>query len=100
MEIESKGINNKHKLFNNKMKSFVCSLLGGAVVATTMKEVLNIENGDKSGDGKRNFAEICAENGFSYEEHRITTSDGYILTQFRIPGLVGDTATGKPPLFF
>jgi hypothetical protein len=60
------------------MKSFVSSLLAGAAIAQTMRA--GIVNGDKSGDGKRNFAEICAENGFSYEEHRITTKDGYILT--------------------
>lgn len=82
------------------MKSFVFCLLAGAVFGQTMREVLNIDNGDKSGDGKRNFAEICAENGFSYEEHRITTKDGYILTQFRIPGQIGDTTTVKPPVFF
>jgi hypothetical protein len=45
-----------------------------------MNPNLNFVNGDKTGDGKRTFAEICAENGFEYEEHRITTRDGYILT--------------------
>lgn len=81
------------------MKSLVCSLLAGAVFATSMREVLKLQSSDKSDDGKKTFKEICDENGFSYEEHRITTSDGYILTQFRIPGLSGDTTKGKPPLF-
>ena len=62
------------------MKSFISCLLAGAALAATIESNLNIDNGDKSGDGKRNFAEICAENGFSYEEHRVTTKDGYILT--------------------
>ena len=58
-------------------------------------------NGDTS-DAKRSFEEICAENGFSYEEHKVTTEDGYILTVFRIPGLVSDSESAfnstKPPV--
>ena len=42
-------------------------------------------NGDVS-DAKRSFYEICEENGFDYEEHKVTTEDGYILTVYRIPG--------------
>lgn len=30
--------------------------------------------------------DICNENGFSLEEFKVTTEDGYILTLFRIPG--------------
>ena len=26
------------------------------------------------------FGEICAENGFMFEKHVVTTADGYILT--------------------
>ena len=37
-------------------------------------------------DAEKNFAEICAENGFAYEEHTVTTEDGYILSMYRIPG--------------
>ena len=82
------------------MKGFVSCLLAGVAFSETLQLNLYKIGGDKSGDGKRNFAEICAENGFSYEEHRITTEDGYILTQYRIPGQIGDTTIGKAPVFF
>lgn len=50
----------------------------------------------------RNFPELCAKNGFKFEEHNVTTSDGYILTMFRIPGKYDEDApaTPKPVLFF
>ena len=52
---------------------------------------------------KSSFGEIWAENGFNYETHQVTTEDGYILSVFRIPGLVSeeaDTNTTKPPILF
>ena len=55
--------------------------------------------GDRS-DADRTFQEICIENGFEFEEHSVTTSDGYILTVYRIPGLANEEVTGeKPPVF-
>jgi pimeloyl-ACP methyl ester carboxylesterase len=29
---------------------------------------------------------MCNENGWDFEEHTVTTEDGYILTLHRIPG--------------
>jgi len=41
--------------------------------------------------------EICNENGFSLEEYSVTTSDGYILTLYRIPGALNEVSdTTKP----
>jgi len=40
------------------------------------------------------------ENGFRFEQHEITTADGYILKLFRIPGKVGDSTKGKKVVFF
>lgn len=37
-------------------------------------------------DEFKTIAEIATENGFKFEEHTVTTKDGYILTVFRIPG--------------
>ena len=34
--------------------------------------------GDRS-DASKTAEELCVENGFQYEEHTVTTSDGYIL---------------------
>lgn len=54
--------------------------------------------GDDS-DKDRTFQEICIENGFEFEEHTVTTQDGYILTVFRIPGLKNEAVDGtKPPI--
>lgn len=46
---------------------------------------VSVSAGDQS-DKHRTFQEIAVENGFSFEEHTVTTEDGYILTQYRIPG--------------
>ena len=50
-------------------------------------------------DAFKTFSEICAENGFAFEQHQVITEDFYELTVYRIPGLTGDTSTGKPPVF-
>lgn len=54
---------------------------------------------DNSGDGKRDFNELCSENGFASEKHTVTTDDGYILEVWRIPGLKGEDNVGRPPVF-
>ena len=47
------------------------------------------------------FGEICEQNGFRYEEHTVTTKDGYILTVFRIPGKKNEIDFAeKPPVLF
>jgi len=37
-------------------------------------------------DRKHNVQQVVEENGFKFEEHKVTTSDGYILTVHRIVG--------------
>lgn len=46
------------------------------------------------------MAEICHKYGFAYEEHEVTTEDGYILKLGRIPGLKseGKVAEGSKPV--
>lgn len=51
---------------------------------------------DTTGDGKRDFQEMCATYGFQFEEHTVVTEDGYILTVWRIPGLVNEPAPTTP----
>lgn len=44
-----------------------------------------------SNDADRSFAEICTRAGFDFEEHNVVTEDGYVLSVYRIPGvLAGD----------
>jgi hypothetical protein len=62
-------------------KVFAAALLAYSVVA-----------GDTS-EAHRSFDQIATENGFQFEQHTVTTVDGYILTQYRIPG-------SGPPVFF
>eukprot|EP00347_Sterkiella_histriomuscorum_P012496 403368358 len=43
-------------------------------------------------DVGKSFKQICKENGFAIEQHFVTTSDGYILQIFRVPGFLNETA--------
>jgi len=75
------------------------SLLAAAVLA----QYPNADYSNSDPDTKMSFEEICAENGFSYEDHMVTTDDGYILNVFRIPGLSSNDEhanTLKPPVLF
>jgi len=57
-------------------------------------------------DLSRSFQQIVEQNGFNFEEHRVTTKDGYILKLFRINGLksegtpVPGSANGKQVVYF
>lgn len=55
---------------------------------------------DHTGDSKLDFSELCTKYGFRFESHTVTTQDGYILSQYRIPGKIDDFSTGKPPVMF
>ena len=45
--------------------------------------------------------DICSENGFISEKYTVTTSDDYILSLYRIPGMLGEneTTSSKPAVF-
>ena len=90
------------------MKTFSSSVAVLAVSAMAEEKIWTMPvieaNGDTS-DSKRSFEEICAENGFQFEMHSVTTEDGYILNVFRIPGLVNAAEdayanVSKPPVLF
>ena len=74
------------------MKTFISGLVLAAVSAEAFA-------GDRS-DSKRSAEEICTENGWQYEEHTVTTEDGYILQVWRIPGKTGEAppSVTKPPV--
>lgn len=47
------------------------------------------------------FKKIVTGKGYKFEQHKVTTKDGYILTVFRIPGHDNETPSRtKPPVFF
>ena len=72
-----------------------------AISATLVGAVKALAVGSFNGnsDVAKSFDEICSQNGFAFEQHEVTTEDGYILTVYRIPGLVGQNSSGKPPVF-
>ena len=43
----------------------------------------------------KNINEIINDFGFAFEEHKITTEDGYILTAWRIPGKLNNHYKNK-----
>lgn len=51
-------------------------------------------------DAMRTFGQVCEAHGYNFEAHNVTTSDGYILTLFRIPSKKGQPfVPGKPVVF-
>ena len=68
----------------------------GALVSST--------SGKLDGDAEiEEFAIICAGNGFRFEKHLVKTADGYLLTQFWVPGLIGENKEFdrlKKPILF
>jgi hypothetical protein len=47
-------------------------------------------------DAFKSLKEIVHENGFKYEEYNVTTSDGYILGLYRIPGTINEINLETP----
>ena len=76
------------------MRSFTISVLQAA-------SLLGLVSAGDTSDGKRTFQEICAENGFAFEQHQVITEDGYILAVYRIPGKAGQAPpeVAKPPVY-
>lgn len=85
---------------------FLCPLLYHLTLAQSTSSFPNVKSfgvSDKTDIGKE-FELIVTENGYLYEEHKVTTSDGYILKVFRIPGTSSSTTSSssstqiKPPV--
>ena len=53
-------------------------------------------------DAFKTMEEYCQENNFKVESYNITTSDDYILSLYRIPGMIGEVepSTPKPVVHF
>lgn len=52
-------------------------------------------------DAYKSDGELYQSNGYRFEEHKILTEDGYILTAFRIPGKITDSMKdlkNRPPI--
>jgi hypothetical protein len=60
-------------------------------------------------DAFKTMEQLANQNGFAIEKYQVVTSDGYILSLYRIPGTLSETSqqsplkegvqNGKPPVF-
>lgn len=55
--------------------------------------------GDKPADYYKSFQEIVEENGFGFEEHQVTTDDGYVLHVQRILNDKVQSGEKRPVVF-
>ncbi len=62
-----------------------------------LEEFNNVEqrNVKDAGDITRTFAEKIMKAGYQFEEHKVLTEDGYILTAWRIPGKINEEKSHK-----
>ncbi|CAI2371011.1 unnamed protein product [Moneuplotes crassus] len=51
-------------------------------------------------DWKYSLEQLCQLYGYEYEEHHVTTQDGYILLLQRIRGPLGQDNSNREPLYF
>ena len=63
-----------------------------AVAAVSLIQLLGVYAGDQF----KSMEAICHENGFESESYTVTTSDDYILSIYRIPGLAQEEKTNTP----
>jgi len=52
----------------------------------------------EDGDAFKTPAELVMADGYQFEEHKVVTPDGYILTAWRIPGKLGANFVPKQPV--
>ena len=61
------------------------------------------KNPDEDGDFPFDSIRLINDEGYRAEQYEVTTEDGYILTMFRIPGLLSEdesSLVSGPPVFF
>jgi hypothetical protein len=58
----------------------------------------SINDVDLPPDAFKTMDWLCEKNGYLWEEYSVTTTDGYILSLWRIPGKKGSQEIGSPVL--
>ena len=53
---------------------------------------------DENFDSLKTTGEYIMGYGYNFQEHKVLTKDGYILTLFRIPGKLHEEIRPKPPV--
>ena len=64
--------------------------IAAVAALTAFSSALNVER-----DDYRKFQEIVLRNGYAVEHHTLVTSDDYVLTLYRIPGKLADSASNS-----
>lgn len=64
--------------------------IAAVAALTAFSSALNVER-----DDYRKFQEIVLRNGYAVEHHTLVTSDDYVLTLYRIPGKLADSASNN-----
>ncbi|CAI2370342.1 unnamed protein product [Moneuplotes crassus] len=73
--------------------------VGSWRVLTGLAEDIYYTTPELTEDAYKSAPEFYQSNGYRFEEHKIVTEDGYILTAWRIPGKITESAKefrGKP----
>lgn len=74
---------------------------GLSLVASALYDDLTSEAVPLQPDAYKSDAEVYQSNGYRFEEHKILTEDGYILSAWRIPGKLTDSMkdlANRPPV--
>ena len=57
------------------------------LVKALYSDIVNMYNmGDLPAQSFMSVGQMAIQSGYAYEEHKIMTEDGYILTTYRLPG--------------
>jgi pimeloyl-ACP methyl ester carboxylesterase len=89
------------------LRGLVLLLSVGVVLltATSVHAEEEVAEGKVDPDASLTVMQIVAERGYDIEEHKVTTSDGYILTMYRLPKTYAESqlnasaAAGKPAVY-
>ena len=65
-------------------------------IVDAVKEMYKTIKGNGDSDAFKTIEQILLENGFKTEKHTVTTTDGYILNIWRIPGKLNEENTDAP----
>ncbi|GMF46820.1 unnamed protein product [Phytophthora fragariaefolia] len=79
---------------SGRLQVWVLVLLLSAGLICSSSEVAAVDEIAVDPDVGKNTPEIIAARGYDVETHKVTTSDGYILTMHRLPKSYDESQSG------